>query len=405
MSKDLTISPKFEPLWLNKTRYFLVTGGRGSSKSFSIATYLVDLALREPNQVILFTRWTLTSAHISIIPEFIEKIELLGKLNEFSITKTDIECNNGSRIIFRGIHTSSGNQTANLKSIQGVTTWVIDEAEELTDEKTFDKIDDSIRTKTHQNRVIIALNPTTDSHWIYKRFVEKGKSDITTYIHTTYLDNVAHLSQSFIDKANRVKAINPELYEHRYLGKWLDKADGVVFNNWEVGEFDTSLQFIFGQDYGFSNDPTTLIKIAVDKKNSIIYLDECYYKQALSTDQIYELNDYYAGRNIIVGDSSEPRLIDELIRKGNNLKSAVKGQGSVSAGLLAMQGYKIVITKDSHNLGKELRNYIWLDSGTKLVIDDYNHGIDAARYAFQYLTQNTEFKTVPRQQNRGLIAV
>jgi phage terminase large subunit len=178
-----------------------------------------------------------------------------------------------------------------------------------------------------------------------------------------------------------------------------------VFNNWEVGEFDTSLQFIFGQDYGFSNDPTTLIKIAVDKKNSIIYLDECYYKQALSTDQIYELNDYYAGRNIIVGDSSEPRLIDELIRKGNNLKAAVKGQGSVSAGLLAMQGYKIVITKESHKLSKELRNYIWLDSGTKLVIDDYNHGIDAARYAFQYLTQNTEFKTVPRQQNRGLIAV
>jgi phage terminase large subunit len=384
---NLTISTKFEPLWLSRNRYFLVTGGRGSSKSFSISTYLVDLALREPNQVILFTRWTLTSAHISIIPEFIEKIELLGKLAEFKITKTDIECTNGSRILFRGIHTSSGNQTANLKSIQGVTTWVVDEAEELTDEKIFDRIDDSIRTKTHQNRVIIALNPATDSHWIYKRFAEKGEAPNTTYIHTTYLDNIRHLSQSFIDKAERIKAVNQEVYEHRYLGKWLDRAEGVVFENWEVGKFDESLQYIYGQDYGFSNDPTTLIKISIDEPKKILYLQECFYKQALTTDDIYNLNKRYAENILIIGDSAEPRLIEELRRKGINIREAQKGQGSVSAGLLGMQGYKIIITEESYNLQKEFRNYVWLDKGSKLVIDDFNHGIDAARYAYTFLTK------------------
>lgn len=387
---DLKISSKFEPLWKAKARYFLITGGRGSSKSFTIATYLVDLALREAGQVILFTRWTLTSAHISIIPEFLEKIELLGKSNEFRITKTEIECTNGSRIIFRGIHTSSGNQTANLKSIQGVTTWVIDEAEELTDEKTFDKIDDSIRTKTHQNRVIIALNPTTDTHWIYKRFKEKGENDNTTYIHTTYLDNINNLSESFIQKANRIKEINPELYAHRYLGDWLDKAEGVVFDNWKIGEFDHSLQYIYGQDYGFSNDPTTLVKIAADKKNKILYCQELCYKKGLSTSQIYEINSHYAGRNLIIGDSAEPRLIEELKQLGCNIKPAEKGQGSVSAGILGMQDYTIVATPDSYNLHKEFRNYIWLDKGSKLVIDDFNHCIDAIRYAFGYLVQRKQ---------------
>jgi phage terminase large subunit len=384
----MELSGKYEPLWKDKhSRYFIITGGRGSAKSFTVSTFLTDLAVVDPKQTILFTRYTLTSAHISIIPEFEEKIQLMHHEDKFNVTKTDIECKTGAKILFRGIHTSSGNQTANLKSIQGVTTWVLDEAEELVDEKTFDKIDDSIRTKGVQNRVILILNPTTHHHWIYKRFFEKGKQPNTCYIHTSYLDNLNHLSESFIQKAETVKAINEELYTHRYLGAWLDRAEGTVFTNWSISDFDTSLQYAFGQDYGFSNDPTTLVKVAVDKANKKIYLHECFYKQALSTHQIFDLNRTYAGGSLIVGDSSEPRLIDELKRLGNNIKAAEKGQGSVSAGLLAMQDYELVVTPESHNLQKELRNYIWLDSGSKLVIDDFNHLIDAARYIFTELTK------------------
>jgi phage terminase large subunit len=392
MTLKIQINSKYKKLWTSNDRYYIVTGGRGSSKSFSIATYLVDLAIREPHQVILFTRYTLTSAHISIIPEFIEKIELLGYAAQFTATKTEITCNNGSRIIFRGIRTSSGNQTANLKSIQGVTTWVLDEAEELIDEIIFDKIDDSIRTKTHQNRVILALNPCTQHHWIYKRFYENGNANNTSYIHTSYLDNIKNLSDSFIGKAEMVKSINQKLYEHRYLGAWLDSAEGTVFNNWQIGQFDESIQCIFGQDYGFSKDPSTLMQLAVDEHNKIIYVKECFYKPSLSTDQIFDLNVNYAGKNLIIGDSAEPRLISELKAKGNNIKEAVKGQGSVSAGLLAMQDYKIIVSEDSYNLQKELRNYVWLDSGSKLVIDDYNHCIDAMRYAFTFITQNKPIK-------------
>lgn len=377
----MEINSKFKELYTTKNRYIILTGGRGSGKSFSISDFILRLTF-EVGHTILFTRYTLTSANISIIPEFVEKIEMLSLENAFEVTK-DIITNKltNSKIIFRGIKTSTGNQTANLKSIQGVTTWILDEAEELVDETIFDKIDDSIREKNLQNRVILILNPTTQQHWIYKRFYEKGTQENATYIHTTYLDNLDNISQSFIDKAEKIKAANYELYKHRYLGVWLDKAEGVVFENWRIGHFDESQQVIFGQDYGFSNDPTTLVKIAVDKKNKIIYCDELFYKSGLSTNQIFELNTNYAGRGLIIGDSAEPRLIDELKHRGCNIKPAEKGQGSVSAGILAMLDYEIVITPNSYNLQKELRNYVWLDSGSKLVVDDFNHCIDAIRYA------------------------
>ena len=189
----------------NESRYYIVTGGRGSGKSFAINTLLLLLTY-ESGHTILFTRYTLRAASISIIPEFIEKIELLNRGGDFHITKDEvINKRTNSKILFRGIKTSSGNQVANLKSLQGVTTWVLDEAEELVDESIFDTIDLSVRQKGKQNRVILILNPTTKEHFIYQRFFEaKGVNEginathgDTTYIHTTYLDNIDNLSESY----------------------------------------------------------------------------------------------------------------------------------------------------------------------------------------------------------------
>jgi len=136
----IILNPKYYPLVNNDTRYYIVTGGRGSSKSFGVASYLCGLSF-EPDHKILFTRQTMTSAHLSIIPEFQEKIELMNAEPFFEVNKTEIKNRTSNTdIIFRGIRTSSGDQTANLKSLQGITTWIVDEAEELTDETVFDKI-------------------------------------------------------------------------------------------------------------------------------------------------------------------------------------------------------------------------------------------------------------------------
>src|SRR6478752_1652383 len=131
----ITLNKKYEVLFKNDTRYFIITGGRGSSKSFGVGTF-TNLLSFERGHKILFTRQTMTSAHLSIIPEFEEKISLMGFDNKFDVNKSEVtNITSGSQIIFRGIKTSSGDQTANLKSLQGVTCWIVDEAEELTDEK------------------------------------------------------------------------------------------------------------------------------------------------------------------------------------------------------------------------------------------------------------------------------
>ena len=106
----------YKPLFSNPPlhRYSVVTGGRGSAKSFHVSVLLVNITY-EAGHVILYTRWTLTSAHISIIPEFVEKIELLGLQDDFEIKQTEItNIKTGSKIIFRGIKTSQGTATANL---------------------------------------------------------------------------------------------------------------------------------------------------------------------------------------------------------------------------------------------------------------------------------------------------
>ena len=390
------LKKKYASLFTKDNRYYVVTGGRGSGKSFSINTFLLMLTY-EQNEIILFTRFTLTSAHVSIIPEFLDKIETANLSNDFYITKDEIvNKTTGSKILFKGIKTSSGNQTANLKSLAGITCFVLDEAEELVDEDIFDKIDFSIRSKIKQNRVILALNPATKESWIYQRFFEsKGveagsnvtKND-TTYIHTTYLDNIENLSESFLQQIETIKLRRPERYQHQILGGWLDKAEGVIFSNWSIGKFQDVGTVVYGQDFGFSNDPSTLVATSIDSVNKKIYLKLLMYQTGLTTTEIYQLNKHYAEDRLIIADCAEPRLINELRSKGLNILEAVKGQGSVTHGITILQDYDLIVDEESVDLIKELNNYCWLEKKSKTPIDKYNHALDAIRYAVGYQLDN-----------------
>jgi len=384
----ITLNNKYKPLFENDTRYFIITGGRGSSKSFGVGTF-TNLLSFEANHKILFTRQTMTSAHLSIIPEFQEKIDLMELNTAFEVNKTEIVNKiSKSEIIFRGIKTSSGDQTANLKSLQGITTWILDEAEELTDEMQFDKINLSIRQKGKQNRVILILNPATKEHWIYKRFFEErgiqegfnGIKDDVTYIHTTYLDNVDNLDESFLNEVKRIEETNPQKYKHQILGGWLNRAEGVIFSNWRIDKFIETNLGCYGQDFGFSIDPTTLIQTSIDKANKKIYAKELIYKPSLTTTDIYNENIRYANRNgLIIADSAEPRLIQELKNRGLNIKGVSKPK--IIDRIALMQDYELIIDSDSTNLIKELNNYVWHDKKSQTPIDDYNHALDALGYA------------------------
>jgi phage terminase large subunit len=338
----------------------------------------------------------MTSAHLSIIPEFKEKIELLKLEDLFSISKSEIKNKlSNSEIFFKGLKTSSGDQTANLKSLQGVTTWVLDEAEELVDEATFDKINLSIRSNDKQNRIVLILNPATKEHWIYKKFFEQegikegfnGTKGNTTYIHTTYEDNIKNLGVSFLQEIEKIKIHNPDKYQHVILGGWLDKADGVVFTNWEFGAFNPNyLQTSFGMDFGFSIDPDALAEVAIDLKNKILYVKEHIYQRGLKTHELSKMLLEKTKGGLIIADSAEPRLIDDLRFQKVNIQAVKKG--TIESGIVRMQDFKIIVEPNSTNIAKELNNYCYLNKGSKLYVDNWNHIIDAIRYNVIYNLDN-----------------
>jgi len=326
---------KYKPLFLEtpESRYYFITGGRGSGKSWTLALFLLNLTY-ESGHVILFTRWTLTSAFISIIPEFIDKIGLMGKDSDFEITQSEIINRlTGSKIIFRGIKTSQGTATANLKSIAGVTTWVLDEAEELTDEDVFDRIDLSIRSKERDNRVILVMNPSFKSHWIYKRWIEKSKQECT-YIHTTYLDNINNLSSSFVDQAERVRIENYPRFEHLFLGKWLDDAEGLLWNRpmidkAYVDKAPELTRIVIAIDPAISStaesDETGITVQGIDSKGNGYLLEDLsgkYTPNEWSSIAVNAVNRWNA--DCIVAEKNQGGDMVEAVLRANGAKYRVK---------------------------------------------------------------------------------
>lgn len=394
------IKSKYKPLYSSDKRYFILTGGRGSGKTYVVQDFLVRL-LEQVGQGILYTRYTMSAVEKTIIPLFTKHIEVISDLKKYNITKTFIENKEtGSFIMFSGIKTSSGDQTANLKTLPNITTWVIEEGEDYNKEDSFVDIDDSIRGLLLQNRIIWIQNPTTRKHFVFPKFfeghIEYREIDGVKYqhcinpevehIHTTYLDNLENLDPKKVAEWRATKLSNPQKYANKYIGAWLDKAEGVIFENWETGTFDDSLSFLYGSDWGFANDPSTLVKIAVDKKKNNLYLEEKLYGHALSTPQLTGIFKNTCGDYPIIADNSELRLINELRGEDVNIHPVVKKPNSILAGINKIKGFNIIVCGDSKNLIDELNNYAWVDRGTKSVpIDDHNHLIDPIRYALTRL--------------------
>lgn len=397
----IKIHKAYKPLITSNKRYFLLTGGRGSLKSTTIHDYSSRLSYQKGHGI-LVTRYTMASAEKSIIPEFENSIRLNGSYSDFKKSGNKYtNIHTGSFILFSGIKTSAGDQTANLKSLAGITTWIIDEGEDFKDESVFDDIDDSIRGNWNQNRVIWIQNPSTKEHFIYKRWIEntnkfieiEGEQVIISNhkdveaIHTTYhiAEKLGYLSRSFLDKIESVKRGDFNKYKHKYLGGWLDKAEGVVISNWKFGDFNPDgLQVSFGQDFGFSIDPTTLAGVAIDRKKKKIYVQEHLYKPKLTTSEIAHINKSVCGNSLIIADSAEPRLISELASLGCNIVGAEKGAGSISLGIALLLDYEIIVEHNSQNVAKEFNNYVYADKGSKLFVDAFNHIIDPLRYNVTY---------------------
>lgn len=347
-------------------------GGTRSSKTYSIMQLLLMIAVHSEKPLIIsVVSYALPHLKLGVMRDF-DRILIgmgydIGSIKNISESTYKI---NGSIIEFFGVE--------NLAKVHGPERDIVFINEcNFVKYEVFEQL--LIRTR---GTCFLDFNPSRE-FWYHTEDFAKLPS---VTLKSTYRDN-EHLT------ANQIAFIESKKKNAKWWKVYgegeLGQLEGAVFENWKFGEFDDSLPYLFGQDYGFSNDPTTLVKIAVDTRNKILYCDECVYSTDLkSTSQIAAVNKAHAGSKLIVGDSAEGRLIYELNREhGINIVSCLpESKKSVAARLMRMLDYELVITERSVNLAKELNYYTWVDKKGQLVIDDFNHIIDAAGYAFDYCT-------------------
>ena len=411
---------QFEPLLSSNARFFILTGGRWSSKSYSVNTLAILLTF-EKGQKILHSRFTASTAKDSIIEDIKQRINEMGLGESFKVT--DKECTNlstGNKIIFKGLKGQSNEDLDALKSISGITTWIIEEAQQLTDEKLFDTVNRSIRGNANNRnlRTIMLLNPTTVEHWIYKRFFEvynvkagwngtktierevpsaKGTKKISqevTYVHTSVYDCVradVWVDEDFLIEVEDLRVRNPERWNNEINGGWLERADGVIYSCWREGEFKEFSKPIIGIDWGFRH-PTAIVIVSLDPDKMEAYVKCLYYRREVTYgDVIKFLHDNKYSNHLIVADNARPEGIAELRAANLNVyptKKNTKG-GSVADTIKLVQEYEIVVDDTQltsqdykpHPLQWELKNYVWEDRLTETPRKEYDDALDALRYA------------------------
>lgn len=340
----------------------MLQGGTRSGKSWSTCEYLIGLCLKYSGLEIDMVRTTHRSIKATLWQDF-EKILLQwGLYSKDSHNKSDsVYTLNNNKISYFGADDE--------QKVHGKTRDIlfVNEAQQIS-QKSVDQL--FPRTKS---KIICDYNPALGlEHWLDK-YIEEFSPLITTYKDNPYLSTAQ--VQEIESRKN-----SPYWWKVYGSGKRAT-VEGAIFENWEEGKFPDHLPVFYGQDYGFTKDPTTLVAVAIEDKT--IYLRELLYETGLTTSQIYS-ESKSIGNGKIIADSAEPRLIVELRKKGLNIEGAHKTK--IVEGIRMMQDYKLVV--EGNNLVKELSNYAWADKKGEVPIDDWDHLIDAARYAIMWKLKN-----------------
>lgn len=401
MRAKVDLPQKYAPLFSSDARYFIIRGGRSSGKSHAINAWAVLLTFEE-GHTILHTRYTASTTKDSIIADVRARISEMGLDQYFTVTRdTILNRETGSKIIFKGLKAASGDEKARLKSLSGITTWIIEEAEDLRDEDEFDIVDLSIRGSKDQKRLrtILLMNPTDVEHFVYKRWFasdEYGVDDLycgrkgdTEYILTSWKDVMKHLSASEINSLMRIKKQRPEYYKYAIEGAWMHQREGVIYPDWSVRDYERKDRSIIGLDFGF-NHPTAMVDVSIDHETKCCWAKELLYKSEMTPDEIYNfiVKNKLMDRKF-VADCARPEIISYLKKKSGGVLQiypSKKGAGSVLDGIHLVQDHTLFIDPTSQNLQKELKMYVWKDTGLdEKPVKEWDDACDAMRYAVMAL--------------------
>lgn len=380
--------------------YRVVKGGRGSKKSKSTALDYIYKMLKYPWANLLVVRRFSNTNKQSTYTDLKwaanrMKVSHLFKFNE-SLPEITVK-ETGQKILFRGLDDPL--KITSITVDNGLLAWLwLEEAYQVENKDKFDTLVESIRgsvdDKNFFKQITVTFNPWSERHWLKSAFFDEETRFNDVFADTTtYRDN-EWLDQQDIDRYEDLWRTNPRRAAVVANGDW-GVAEGLVFENYTVRDFDIMAtikrvgETAAGLDFGFTHDPTTFPRLAVDLDNKELWIYAEHYEHAMTTDDIFNMIIEAEMQNaLITADSAEQRLIAELKAKGiNRITPSVKGAGSINAGIDFMKQFKIYIHPSCVKTVEEFDTYIYKqDKDGKWLnepIDDNNHIIDAIRYALE----------------------
>jgi len=404
MSNDIPLKISFKkrffnecylPTLSNKNRILIFYGGAGSGKSVWAfqRQVMIYLKSKEPRKCLVVRKVgaTIRDSVFAQMKHTLSSFKILDrcKVSESNFT---ITLPNGSQFIFKAM-----DDPEKIKSIQGLDDIMIEEATELTLDD-FSQLKLRLRSQKPNNQIVMMFNPVSKSNWVYKEFFKDNpdlKAKDAYIMHTTYKDN-KFLPESYVNGLMEMMNSNPVYFRIYALGEFASLSK-LIYTNWEEKLFNLPdlvskgiSQPRFGMDFGFTNDPSTLVGVMVDRPNKTMYIFDEYYKKGATNEEIAEaIFDMGYSKQTITADSSEPKSILEIKRNGvRKIKPAKKGNDSLMWGIQFLQGWKMIVHPNCKETIEELENYAYVkDKKTNEYInkpiDEFNHVLDALRYAME----------------------
>lgn len=386
--------------WRSKNFYRVVKGGRGSKKSKTTALYYIVAILKHNWANLLVVRrfsntnkqstytdlkWAANRLNVSHLFKFNES------LPEITVKAT------GQKILFRGLDDPL--KITSITVDTGLLSWLwLEEAYQVENQDKFETLVESIRGSIDVpdffKQITVTFNPWSERHWLKSAFFDEDTRKKDVFADTTTYRVNEWLDQQDIERYEDLWRTNPRRAAVVANGDW-GVAEGLVFENYEVKDFDivSTIKRIgettAGLDFGFTHDPTTFPRLAVDLDNRELWIYAEHYEHAMTTDDIFKMIvDADMQNAVITADSAEQRLIAELQAKGiRRLAPSIKGKGSINTGIDFMKQFKIYIHPSCVKTIEEFDTYIYKqDKDGKWLnepIDDNNHIIDAIRYALE----------------------
>ena len=401
----------YNEFWRFKGRYRVCKGSRASKKSKTTALWYASWLNKkgyEKANLIVF-RKTYRTIKDSCFTDLKWALDRLGLIGDWNITLSPLEMtrkSTGQKILFRGLDDPL--KVTSITVEKGYLCWAwLEEAYEIMKEADFDVLDESIRGECPAplfKQWTITFNPWNERHWLKKRFFDNPDAE-TLAITTNYMCN-EWLDAADIRVFEDMKKRNPRRYAVAGLGGW-GIVDGLIYENWREEAFDHNserfrkehpdLLSAFGLDFGYTNDPSTLFCGLLDLKKKQLYVFDELYEKGLSNKRIAaRITEMGYSKERITADSAEPKSIDELKGMGLRVHGAAKGKDSIQNGIQWVQDLEVIIHPRCVNFLTEISNYTWDTDkfGAKLnvPIDDFNHLMDAMRYALEQYIKNNKPK-------------